>query len=49
VKHSRMRNSFTALSHHIDSLAKSERGVGVEEENVAAVIQSTIQSDTSSS
>lgn len=29
--------SFTALSHHIDSLAQPERGVGVEE-NVAAVI-----------
>ena len=34
--------SFTVLSHHIDSLAQSERGVGVEEENVAAVIRSAM-------
>lgn len=30
--------SFTALSHHIVSLIQPERGVVVEEENVAAVI-----------
>lgn len=38
--------SFTALSHHIDSLAQPERGVGVEEENVAAVIQSMLPNTT---
>lgn len=30
--------SFTALSHHIDSLAQPERGVGVEKGNVAAAV-----------